>query len=208
MKSLKQKIIQNLKDSTNERELDLLEKAFEFAEKSHFEQKRESGEPFINHPLRVALTISQMKLDTNAVIASLLHDVVEDCKVPISEIKSQFNDEVSFLVNGLTKVNQIKYKENDNVEKENFRNMILAMAKDIRIILIKLADRLDNMKTLWPLEPIKRRKKSLETLEILAPLAYRLGMSDIAAQLEDLAFPYSYPEEYRLSKKIIGKRKE
>ena len=208
MKSLKQKIIQNLKDSTSERELDLLEKAFEFAEKSHFEQKRESGEPFINHPLRVALTISQMKLDTNAVIASLLHDVVEDCKVPISEIKSQFNDEISFLVNGLTKVNQIKYKEDDNIEKENFRNMILAMSKDIRIILIKLADRLDNMKTLWPLEPIKRRKKSLETLEILAPLAYRLGMSDIAAQLEDLAFPYSYPEEYRLSKKIIGKRKE
>ena len=208
MKFLKQKIIQNLKDSANERELNLLEKAFEFAEKSHFEQKRESGEPFVNHPLRVALAISQMKLDTNAVIASVLHDVVEDCKVPISEIKSQFNEEVSFLVNGLTKVNKIKYKEDDNVEKENFKNMILAMAKDLRIILIKLADRLDNMKTLWPLEPTKRRKKSLETLEILAPLAYRLGMSDIAAQLEDLAFPYSYPKEYKLSKKIIGKRRE
>jgi len=94
----------------------------------------------------------------------------------------------SFLVNGLTKVNQIKYKENDNVEKENFRNMILAMAKDIRIVLIKLADRLDNMKTLWPLESKKRREKSLETLEILAPLAYRLGMSDIAATIRRSAF--------------------
>ena len=206
MKSLKQKIIQNLKDSANERELDLLEKAFEFAEKSHSEQKRESGEPFVNHPLRVALVISQMKLDINAVIASVLHDVVEDCKIPISEIKSQFNEEASFLVNGLTKVNKIKYNEDGNVEKENFRNMILAMAKDIRIVIIKLADRLDNMKTLWSLEPEKRRKKSLETLEILAPLAYRLGMSDIGAQLEDLAFPYVYEEEYKLTKKIVGKR--
>jgi len=206
MKDLKKKIIQNLKDSTNEKDFDLLEEAFNFAEKSHSEQKRESGEPFINHPLRVALTISQMKLDVNAVIASLLHDVAEDCKVPISEIKSKFNNEVSFLVDGLTKVNEIKYKEDNVTEKENFRNMILAMAKDIRIVLIKLADRLDNMKTLWPLESKKRREKSLETLEILAPLAYRLGMSDIAAQLEDLAFPYIYQKEYKLTKKIVGKR--
>ena len=208
MKFLKQTIIQSLKNSANERELDLLEKAFEFAEKSHSEQKRESGEPFVNHPLRVALVISQMKLDINAVIASVLHDVVEDCKIPISEIKSQFNEEASFLVNGLTKVNKIKYNEDGNVEKENFRNMILAMAKDIRIVIIKLADRLDNMKTLWSLEPEKRRKKSLETLEILAPLAYRLGMSDIGAQLEDLAFPYVYEEEYKLTKRIVGKRSE
>lgn len=208
MKSLKQKIIQNLEDSVNEKDMDLLEKAFELAEKSHSEQKRKSGEPFVNHPFRVALTISQMKLGVNAVIASVLHDVVEDCGVSIPKIKSQFNDEVSFLVNGLTKVNKIKYKEDDNVEKENFRNMILAMANDLRIILIKLADRLDNMKTLWPLEPKKKRKKSLETLEILAPLAYRLGMSDIGAQLEDLAFPYVYEKEYKLTKKIIGKRSE
>jgi len=206
MKSLKQKIIQNLENSINEKEMDLLEKAFEFAEKFHSKQKRKSGEPFVNHPLRVALSISQMKLGINAVIASVLHDVVEDCGIPISEIKSQFNDEISFLVNGLTKVNKIKYKEDDDTEKENFRNMILAMAKDLRIVLIKLADRLDNMKTLWPLEPKKRRKKSLETLEILAPLAYRLGMSDMGAQLEDLAFPYVYEKEYKLTKKIIGKR--
>ena len=208
MKFIKQKIIQDLKGSISEVEMDLLEKAFEFAEKSHSEQQRKSGEQFINHPLRVALTISQMKLGINAVIASVLHDVVENCEIPISEIKSQFNDEVYFLVNGLTNVNKIKYKENDTTEKENFRNMILAMAKDLRIILIKLADRLDNMKTLWSLEPEKKRKKSLETLEILAPLAYRLGMSDIGAQLEDLAFPYVYEEEYKLTKRIIGKRSE
>jgi len=212
MKSLQQKIIQNLDGLASAKEMDLLEKSFEFAEKSHSEQKRESGEPFINHPLRVALTISQMKLGINAVIASVLHDVVEDCQIPLSEIKSQFNEEVAFLVSGLTKVNKIKYitdkKEDDAAEKENFRNMILALAKDLRIILIKLADRLDNMKTLWSLDPNKKTKKSLETLEILAPLAYRLGMSDIGAQLEDSAFPYVYPEEYKLTRKIVGKRRE
>ena len=211
MKSLKQKIIQNLKDFANEKEMDLLERAFDFAEKSHSEQQRKSGEPFVNHPLRVALCISQMKLGINAVIASILHDVVEDCEIPVSEIKSQFNEEISFLVDGLTKVNKIKYvegKEDNTMEKENFRNMILSMAKDLRIILIKLADRLDNMKTLWPLDSSKKREKSLETLEILAPLAYRLGMSDIGAQLEDLAFPYIFPEEYKLTRKIVGKRRE
>jgi len=211
MKNLKKKIIQNLNDSLDKKELDLLEKAFDFADKSHSEQKRQSGEPFINHPLRVALTISQMKLGVDAVIVGILHDVVEDCHIPLSKIKSEFNEEVSFLVHGLTKVNRIKYKsqeEDSHAEKENFRNMILALAKDLRIIIIKLADRLDNMKTLWSLTPEKQKKKSLETLEILAPLAYRLGMADIGSQLEDLAFPYAFPNEYKLTRKILGKRRE
>jgi len=211
MKSLKQEIIDNLKDIISDKEKDLLEKAFLFIEKAHKKQIRKTGEPFINHPLRVALILSQMKLGVDAVIAGLLHDVVEDCEIPVSEIKSQFNEEISFLVDGLTKVNKIKYvegKEDNTMEKENFRNMILSMAKDLRIILIKLADRLDNMKTLWPLDSSKKREKSLETLEILAPLAYRLGMSDIGAQLEDLAFPYIFPEEYKLTRKIVGKRRE
>lgn len=210
MKTLKKKIIQNLNDSLNEKEIDLLERSFDFAEQSHSEQKRQSGEPFINHPLRVALAISEMKLGINAVVASVLHDVVEDCQIPISKIRTEFNDEVAFLVNGLTKVNKVKYKgqEDTITEKENFRNMILAMAKDLRIIIIKLVDRLDNMKTLWSLSPQKQIKKSLETLEILAPLAYRLGMTDIGSQLEDLAFPYVFPEEYKLTRKILGKRRE
>lgn len=213
MKSLKEKLIQNLKNYSSEREISLLEQAFELAEKFHSKQKRKSGEPFVNHPLRVALTISKMKLDINAIIASVLHDVVEDCNVSLAEIKTLFNEEVCFLVQGLTKINKIKYfrdekkEEKDITEKENFRNMILSMAKDLRIVLIKLADRLDNMKTIWPLEASKKREKSLETLEILAPLAYRLGMSDIGGQLEDLAFPYVFPEEYKLTRKIAGKRK-
>jgi GTP pyrophosphokinase len=210
MKTLKKKIIQKLNDSLNEKEIDLLERSFDFAEQSHSEQKRKSGEPFINHPLRVALAISEMKLGVNAVVASVLHDVVEDCQVPISKIRTEFNEEVAFLVNGLTKVNKVKYKEQEDTitEKENFRNMILAMAKDLRIIIIKLADRLDNMRTLWSLSSQKQIKKSLETLEILAPLAYRLGMTDIGSQLEDLAFPYVFPEEYKLTRKILGKRRE
>lgn len=211
MKDLKKKIAQNLNDSLDKKELDLLEKAFDFAEESHSNQQRQSGELFINHPLRVALTVSQMKLGLNAVIAGLLHDTVEDCQVPLAKIRSEFNEEVAFLVQGLTKVNQIKYKsqqEDTIAEKENFRNMILALAKDLRIIIIKLADRLDNMKTLWSLSSKKQRKKSLETLDILAPLAYRLGMTDIASQLEDLAFPYVFPEEYKLTRKILGKRRE
>ena len=210
MKTLKKKIVQNLNESLNEKEIDLLERSFDFAEQSHSEQKRQSGEPFINHPLRVALAISEMKLGINAVVASVLHDVIEDCQIPISKIRTEFNDEVAFLVNGLTKVNKVKYKEQEDTitEKENFRNMILAMAKDLRIIIIKLADRLDNMRTLWSLSPQKQIKKSLETLEILAPLAYRLGMTDIGSQLEDLAFPYVFPEEYKLTRKILGKRRE
>ncbi|MDD5760800.1 MAG: RelA/SpoT family protein [Candidatus Pacebacteria bacterium] len=211
MKNLKKKIIENLNGSLSEEETALLEKAFDFAEQSHSEQKRQSGEPYINHPLRVALTISQMKLGINAIIAGILHDVVEDCNVPISKIRTEFNEEVAFLVNGLTKVNKIQYKgqKEDNIaEKENYRNMILAMAKDLRIIIIKLADRLDNMKTLWSLDPKVQTKKALETLEILAPLAYRLGMTDIGSQLEDLAFPYVFPEEYKLTRKILGKRRE
>jgi len=210
MKTLKKKIVQNLNESLNEKEIDLLERSFDFAEQSHSEQKRQSGEPFINHPLRVALSISEMKIGINAVVASVLHDVVEDCQIPISKIRTEFNDEVAFLVNGLTKVNKVKYKEQEDTitEKENFRNMILAMAKDLRIIIIKLADRLDNMRTLWSLSPQKQIKKSLETLEILAPLAYRLGMTDIGSQLEDLAFPYVFPEEYKLTRKILGKRRE
>jgi GTP pyrophosphokinase len=211
MKNLKKQIIQTLDGSLSPKEINLLEKAFDFAEQYHSEQKRQSGEPFINHPLRVALTISQMKLGINAVIAGVLHDIVEDCNVPISKIRSEFNEEVAFLVSGLTKVNKIKYKgkeEDGIIEKENFRNMILAMAKDLRIIIIKLADRLDNMKTLWSLDPQTQTKKAVETLEILAPLAYRLGMTDIASQLEDLAFPYVFPKEYKLTRKILGKRRE
>lgn len=210
MNSLKNQIIKQLEPLSKE-EKELLEKAFDFSEEAHRNQLRQSGEPFINHPLRVALTVSKMKLGVNAVISSLLHDVVEDTEIPLEEIAKNFNSEVAFLVQALTKINKIKYQEEVTEEaleatKENFRNMILAMAKDLRVILIKLADRLDNMKTLWALPLSKQKTKASETLDIFAPLAYRLGLTDIGAQLEDLSFPYVYSEEYKLTRKIVGKR--
>jgi len=213
MKSLKAQIIDNLEDIISDKEKDLLDKAFLFAEESHKGQLRKTGEPFINHPLRVALILSQMKLGVDAIIAGLLHDVVEDTEFSLQTIKSEFNEEVAFLVQSLTKISKIKYikdqekKETDS-EKENFRNMILAMAKDLRVILIKLADRLDNMKSFWVFDLEKQKRKASESLEIFAPLAYRLGLTDIGAQLEDLAFPYVYPEKYKLTRKIVGRKRE
>jgi len=206
-KYLKQKIRRSLPKDISPKDLSLIEKAFSFAEKAHEKQKRKTGEAFINHPLRVALEISKMKLGVNAIVAAILHDTIEDCNISPKEIESQFGKEVSFLVQSLTKVNTLNYKEEIR-EKENYRNIILAMAKDIRVVLIKLADRLDNMKTLWIFSLAKQRKKALETLEIFAPLAYRLGMSDIGAQLEDLAFPYVYPQAYKDTRKLTGKRTE
>ena len=213
MKSLKAQIIDNLDNMISDKEKDLLDKAFLFAEESHKGQLRKTGEPFINHPLRVALILSQMKLGVDAIIAGLLHDVVEDTEFSLQTIKSEFNEEVAFLVQSLTKISKIKYikdqekKETDS-EKENFRNMILAMAKDLRVILIKLADRLDNMKSFWVFDLEKQKRKASESLEIFAPLAYRLGLTDIGAQLEDLAFPYVYPEKYKLTRKIVGRKRE
>jgi len=208
MKIMKKQIFDNLKDISQE-EKELLERAFLFAENAHHRQERKSQEPYINHPLRVALLLSKMKLGANTIIAGLLHDILEDADIPLEEIKSNFNDEVAFLVQALTKINKIKYKKGEtDMEKENFRNMILAMTKDIRVILIKLSDRLDNMKTIWALDEEKQKKKAMETLEIFAPLAYRLGLTDIGAQLEDYSFPYAYPEEYKLTRKIVGKRRE
>jgi len=213
MKSLKAQIIDNLEDIISDKEKDLLEKAFLFIEKDHETKLRKTGEPFINHPLRVALILSQMKLGVDAIIAGLLHDVVEDTEFSLQTIKSEFNEEVAFLVQSLTKISKIKYikdqekKETDS-EKENFRNMILAMAKDLRVILIKLADRLDNMKSFWVFDLEKQKRKASESLEIFAPLAYRLGLTDIGAQLEDLAFPYVYPEKYKLTRKIVGRKRE
>lgn len=218
MKSLKTQIEEALANSLSDKEKTLLEKAFLVAEEAHQGQLRKTGEPFINHPLRVALSLSQMKLGIEAIIAGLLHDVVEDTNYSLDKIKTEFGEEVAFLVQALTKINTIKYQtetasnkdkdKDSDIEKENFRNMILAMAKDLRVVLIKLADRLDNMKTLWVLEPEKQKRKALETLEIFAPLAYRLGLTDIGAQLEDLAFPYVYPEEYKLTRQIVGKKRE
>jgi guanosine-3',5'-bis(diphosphate) 3'-pyrophosphohydrolase len=173
-------------------------RAYEYAAKSHEGQKRKSGEPFFMHPAAVAYIVSEMGLDDSSVIAALLHDVVEDTQVPIEEIEMAFGTDVATLVQGETNLGLLKFISEDKQDYlvENLRKMFLAMAKDIRVVMIKLADRLHNMRTMKYMPPEKRIRKSKERLEIYAPLASRLGMGQMRAELEDLAFQWVYPKEY------------
>ncbi len=177
-------------------EIDLIEHAFDFSQKAHQGQKRESGEPYFNHSFETALKIVQWHLDTQTVAAGLLHDVVE-AGIEFDELKKEFGEEISFLVEGVTKLGHLKYRIPEARQAENLRKMLLAISQDIRVIIIKLADRLHNMKTLKFLPPQKQKRIALETYEIYAPLAYRLGMQNLAGELEDLSFFYLYPEEYK-----------
>ncbi len=174
----------------------LIKTAYELAWRAHKDQKRESGEPFIQHPLNIALTLVKMNLDTETVAAALLHDVVEDTEYTLNDIEKSFGKTIAFLVDGVTKLDKIKYGGIEG-KTENLRKMFLAMAKDIRVVLIKLADRYDNMQTLHYLPEEKQKTIALETLEIYAPIAYRLGMGELKGQLEDLAFKYLDPLKYK-----------
>lgn len=176
--------------------IDLIRRAYEFAQKAHEGQKRSSGEPYFNHCMATAQTLIDMKLDPKTIAAGLLHDVAEDTKYTILDIKKVFGDEIMFLVEGVTKLGKIKY-HGDQQRAENLRKMFLAMAEDTRVILVKLADRLHNMQTLKYVKPEKQKRIAMETMEIYAPLAHRLGMGEIKGQLEDLSFQYLYPEEYK-----------
>lgn len=196
-------------------------KAYEFAKAAHEGQTRNSGEPFVNHELETAIFIADLKLDYEAISAALLHDVCEDTKCSQLEMKKNFGAKIAELVDGVTKLDHIRIVrkwlfitdehqlKDFERQVENLRKMFVAMAKDIRVILIKLADRLHNMKTLDGVEPKKRYRIAKETLEIYAPLAYRLGMGEVKGQLEDLAFPYVYPVEYKkLTKMVVHPRAE
>ena len=178
------------------KENDFIRRAYDLAKKQHEGQKRQTGEPYFNHALQAAEFVAQWGLDQTTIIAALLHDVVEDTGYPLEKIRSDFGEEVVFLVDGVTKLGKIKYR---GVERqvENLRKMILALSQDIRVIIVKLADRLHNMQTLNAVPPQKQKRIALETMEIYAPLAYRLGMQKISGELEDLAFPYIYPREHR-----------
>jgi GTP pyrophosphokinase len=175
---------------------ELLRRAYAFAAEAHRGQLRSSGEPYITHPLAAALTLAHMGLDDTTIAAAILHDVVDDTPVTIEEIKKVFGEEIAFLVQGVTKLGKLKYR---GVERhvENLRKMFLAMAEDIRTVLIKLADRLHNMETIAALPPEKQRRIALETLEIYAPLAGRLGIGELKAKLEDLSFPIVFPQDHR-----------
>lgn len=207
-------IINILKNPSKD-DITLISKAFEFAQKAHEGQKRFSGEPYFIHPFETAKTLVHLQLDISTIAAGLLHDVCEDClitgeKTHINEkiIEKEFNHEIAFLVNGVSKLGKIKYRGEER-EVENLRKMFLAMAKDIRIILIKLADRLHNMKTLQHVPKEKQKRIAMETLEIYAPLANRLGIGEFKGQLEDLSFLFAHPKEYQeVTEMVKGKYEE
>lgn len=182
-----------------------IEKAYLFAKEAHSSQLRYTGEPYITHPIAVAEILAQMRMDPPTIMAAILHDVVEDTPVIQAEIIEKFGQEVADLVDGVTKLTQIHFENYAQAQAENFRKMVMAMASDIRVILVKLADRLHNMRTLHGLPPEKRRRISLETLEIFAPIANRLGMHAFRVELEDLGFASLYPMRYKILKEAVAK---
>ncbi|MDO4318414.1 MAG: bifunctional (p)ppGpp synthetase/guanosine-3',5'-bis(diphosphate) 3'-pyrophosphohydrolase [Lachnospiraceae bacterium] len=191
-------------------DLSNVRKAYELAKQAHGEQKRKSGEPYINHPLSVAIILAELEMDKETIIAGLLHDVVEDTPITEEELTEMFGSEVTLLVDGVTKLTKLNYSQDKvEIQAENLRKMFLAMAKDIRVVVIKLADRLHNMRTMQYQTPNKQLEKSRETLDIYSPLAQRLGISKIKTELDDLALKFLEPEVYRkLSEEIKATRYE
>ncbi len=187
----------------------LLEKAYEFAVRAHEGQLRKSGDPYVTHPISVASVITKLRLGVPSICAGLLHDAVEDTSATVEELTVEFGAEIAFLVDGVTKLGQLPYSNRKERQAENFRKMLLAMAKDIRVILVKLCDRLDNMRTLGPMPPAKQERIAAETMDIYAPLAHRLGIQWIKSELEDLSFKYLHPGEYeRVAGDLNRKKKD
>src|SRR5690348_10456677 len=183
-------LLRRMRDNRPNDDLELVRKAYEFSQKHHSGQQRASGEPYLVHPLEVALVLSEMKMDSVAVAAGLLHDSVEDTSVTIVDIRKEFGEQVAHLVEGVTKISKIDFSSQEEQQAENLRKMMLAMVDDIRVVLIKLADRLHNMRTLEHLPPARQQKIARETLDIYGPIAHRLGMGKIRGELEDLGFRY------------------
>jgi GTP pyrophosphokinase len=190
-------------------DLDIIRRAWEFCLEQHEGQKRASGEPYAVHPLEVALVLAELKMDSTAIAAGLLHDAVEDTDVTSDEIAERFGEQVAHIVEGVTKLDKIKFANREDHQAENIRKMLLAMVTDVRVVIIKLADRLHNMRTLEHLKPEKQQKIARETLDVYAPLAHRLGMGKVRGELEDLAFRYTDPIAYeQLTKQVEALRGE
>jgi len=187
--------LENYLDNTD---IEKIHKAYQFAAQAHKGQQRQSGDPYITHPLAVAHILAEMRMDAQAIMAAILHDVIEDTPIEKLVLIQEFSEEVAELVDGVSKLTQIQFRNRQEAQAENFRKMLLAMAKDIRVILIKMADRLHNMRTLGVLAAEKKRRIALETLEIYAPIANRLGMHSFRVEFEDLGFAALYPLRYRV----------
>lgn len=202
-------VVEQIKKYDPNADFELIEKAYEYAQTAHEGQKRISGEAYIIHPVEVAYILTEIEMDTASICAALLHDVLEDTVLTYEEITREFGEEIALLVDGVTKLSRIEFKSKQDAQAENLRRMFIAMANDIRVILIKLADRLHNMRTLNYQPEYKQKEIAQETMEIFAPLAHRLGIFKFKWELEDLAFFYLDPEMYyQIAKKLKQKRKE
>src|SRR5919204_677487 len=186
---------------------ELLARAFAYAAKAHAGQQRRSGEEFIRHPWSVAKICAELRLDEETIAAALLHDVVEDTEVGSDDLRVEFGDEIATLVEGVTKLTRVQFQSREQAEAENYRKMILAMAQDPRVILIKLADRLHNMRTIEFLPKQKQIQTSKETLEVYAPIAHRLGIHALKWELEDRAFEALHPRKYQEIRTLVADRR-
>src|ERR1700756_1048931 len=189
-------------------DLELVKKAYDYSLRVHTGQSRASGEPYLVHPLEVALVLAEMKMDPVAVSAGLLHDSVEDTSVTIVDIRKEFGEQVAHIVEGVTKISKIDFATKEEQQAENLRKMMLAMVDDIRVVMIKLADRLHNMRTLEHLPPDRQQKVARETLDIYGPIAHRLGMGKIRGELEDLGFRYPPPLAHQKAHDAVKPRRK
>src|ERR1700691_5866016 len=201
-------VSEHASDSAIEIDRERVEDAFVFACEHHADQRRKSGEDFIIHPVGVAKICAGMRLDTETLCAALLHDTVEDTSASLEQVTEVFGEEIAGLVDGVTKLTGITFQSRDEAQAENYRKMMVAMASDVRVILIKLADRLHNMRTIDAMPKQKQLEKSRETLEIYAPIAHRLGIHAIKWELEDLAFATLHPRKYREIKELVSQQRE
>src|SRR3989338_2658711 len=202
-----ERILEVIKNKHPDADTTMLELAYDFAQQAHQGQTRLSGEEYIEHPLETAYKLAEMDIDLPTVIAGILHDVQENTAIELDEIKKEFGSEVADLVAGITKLGKIKYRGLERYA-ENLRKMFVAMAEDVRVIFIKFADRIHNLKTLDALPPVKQQRIARETLEIYAPIANRLGIGELKGQLEDAAFKYVYPDEYAWVTQVASERYE
>ncbi len=201
-------IVDRVQDYNPDADVDLLRKAYIFSAREHRDQVRRSGEPYLVHPLEVSYLLAELRLDTASIVAGLLHDVVEDTLTTEENVAEYFGDDVAHVVAGVTKISKLKFASDQEAQAQNLRKMILAMVDDIRVILVKLADRVHNMRTLHHLPPAKQQRIARETREIYAPIANRLGIGRIKAELEDLAFRNLDPETYNDLKRALNSRRK